>query len=101
MRALFGSMRFDWIDVGLLIESAEQWWQYPMVDRDPLPHGRFGGCHLLGDAAHPMYPVGANGASQAIIDGRVLARALALEPTIESALHAYETAPAHRPPRRW
>ena len=91
VRALFGSMRFDWIDVGGLIESAEQWWQYPMVDRDPLPRWSLGRVTLLGDAAHPMYPVGANGASQAILDGRVLARALALEPTIESALHAYQT----------
>jgi 2-polyprenyl-6-methoxyphenol hydroxylase-like FAD-dependent oxidoreductase len=92
VRAVFGSMRFDWIDVGPLIESAEQWWQYPMVDRDPLDRWCLGRVTLLGDAAHPMYPVGANGASQAILDGRVLARALALEPTIESALHAYETA---------
>jgi 2-polyprenyl-6-methoxyphenol hydroxylase-like FAD-dependent oxidoreductase len=27
---------------------------------------------LLGDAAHPMYPIGSNGASQAILDARVL-----------------------------
>jgi 5-methylphenazine-1-carboxylate 1-monooxygenase len=32
---------------------------------------------LLGDAAHPMYPIGSNGASQAIVDARVLARELA------------------------
>jgi 2-polyprenyl-6-methoxyphenol hydroxylase-like FAD-dependent oxidoreductase len=92
VRALFGTMRFDWIDVASLIETAEQWWQYPMVDRDPLPRWTFGRVTLLGDAAHPMYPVGSNGASQAIIDARTLARALALEPTIEAALHAYEAA---------
>jgi 2-polyprenyl-6-methoxyphenol hydroxylase-like FAD-dependent oxidoreductase len=91
VRALFGAMRFDWLDVAALIEKAEQWWQYPMVDRDPLPQWTFGRVTLLGDAAHPMYPVGSNGASQAIIDARVLARALALGPTIESGLAAYES----------
>ena len=90
--ALFGAMRFDWLDVAALIETAQQWWQYPMVDRDPLPQWTFGRVTLLGDAAHPMYPVGSNGASQAIIDARVLARALALEPSIEAALAAYESA---------
>jgi len=61
-----------------------------MVDRDPLPRWTFGRVTLLGDAAHPMYPVGSNGASQAIIDARTLARALALEPSIDAALAAYE-----------
>ena len=90
VRAHFGTMRFDWLDVAAAIDEAEQWWQYPMVDRDPLPRWTFGRVTLLGDAAHPMYPVGANGASQAIIDARTLARALALEPSIDAALAAYE-----------
>jgi 2-polyprenyl-6-methoxyphenol hydroxylase-like FAD-dependent oxidoreductase len=90
VRAVFGSMRFDWLDVGALIEAADRWWQYPMVDRDPLSRWSAGRVTLLGDAAHPMYPVGANGASQAVLDARVLARALALEPTIETALGVYE-----------
>jgi 2-polyprenyl-6-methoxyphenol hydroxylase-like FAD-dependent oxidoreductase len=91
VRTLFGSMRFAWIDVALLIESAERWWQYPMVDRDPLPRWSSGRLTLLGDAAHPMYPVGANGASQAILDARMLARAMALEASIDVALDAYES----------
>jgi len=45
---------------------------YPMVDRDPLPRWSFGPVTLLGDAAHPMFPIGSNGASQAILDARVL-----------------------------
>jgi 2-polyprenyl-6-methoxyphenol hydroxylase-like FAD-dependent oxidoreductase len=90
-RSLFGSMRFDWLDVAHMIDAAEQWWQYPMVDRDPLPRWSFGRVTLLGDAAHPMYPVGSNGASQTILDARVLAHALALEPTIGTALDAYES----------
>jgi 2-polyprenyl-6-methoxyphenol hydroxylase-like FAD-dependent oxidoreductase len=61
-----------------------------MVDRDPLPTWDFGRVTLLGDAAHPMYPVGSNGASQAILDARVLARELALQPSIEAAVSAYD-----------
>lgn len=90
IRALFSGMRFGWIDVGVLIDAAPRWWQYPMVDRNPLEKWRSRRITLLGDAAHPMYPVGANGASQAILDARVLARALALAPTAEAALDRYE-----------
>lgn len=92
IQTLFSAMRFGWIDVGELIASAPRWWQYPMVDRDPLPWWTSGRVTLLGDAAHPMYPVGANGASQAILDARVLARCLALAPDVGSALAEYEQA---------
>ena len=67
-------------------------YQYPMVDRDPLPTWDFGRVTLLGDAAHPMYPVGSNGASQAILDARVLARELALQPSVAQAVAAYDAA---------
>ena len=86
----FGSFIFDFIDVPALIRGAEVIYQYPMVDRDPLPTWNFGRVTLLGDAAHPMYPVGSNGASQAIIDARVLARELALKPSIEAAIAGYD-----------
>ncbi len=69
---LFEGWRFDWLDVPALIRSAERTWVYPMVDRDPLPRWTHGPLTLLGDAAHPMYPIGSNGASQAILDARVL-----------------------------
>ena len=49
-----------------------------MCDRDPLPRWSFGRATLLGDAAHPMYPVGSNGASQAVLDARSLARRVCL-----------------------
>jgi 2-polyprenyl-6-methoxyphenol hydroxylase-like FAD-dependent oxidoreductase len=68
----FESFRFDWLDVPTLIQAAPKVWVYPMVDRDPLPRWTFGRVTLLGDAAHPMYPIGSNGASQAILDARVL-----------------------------
>lgn len=88
--AHFADFRFDWLDIPSLIEGCDEVLCYPMVDRDPLTTWRHGRMTLLGDAAHPMYPVGSNGASQAIIDGRVLARELATRPTVGEALDAYE-----------
>ena len=88
--APFASFGFAFLDVPALIRGAAAIYQYPMVDRDPLPTWDFGRVTLLGDAAHPMYPVGGNGASQAILDARVLARELALQPSIEAAVTAYD-----------
>ncbi|BCI81056.1 FAD-dependent monooxygenase [Mycobacterium sp. SMC-18] len=67
----------DWLDMDALIGRTPAVFSYPMVDKDPLPHWGDGRVTLLGDAAHPMYPVGANGASQSIVDARVLADELA------------------------
>jgi 5-methylphenazine-1-carboxylate 1-monooxygenase len=88
--ASFASFAFDFLDVPTLIREAGAVYQYPMVDRDPLPTWVFGRVTVLGDAAHPMHPVGGNGASQAIIDARVLARELALQTSIEDAITAYD-----------
>ena len=94
----FADWKFGWLDVPALITGAPQILEYPMVDRDPLPfwgqgvpwgHGRV---TLLGDAAHPMYPIGANGGSQAVIDARVLAYSLAHAATPADGLAAYEMA---------
>ena len=65
--------RIPYVDARALIEASNEFWEYPMCDRDPLPRWSFGRVTLLGDAAHPMYPVGSNGASQAILDARFLA----------------------------
>jgi 2-polyprenyl-6-methoxyphenol hydroxylase-like FAD-dependent oxidoreductase len=75
--AHFAGWRFGWLDVPGVIAAAEKVWEYPMVDRDPLPWWTDGRVTLLGDAAHPMYPIGSNGGSQAIVDARVLAWHLA------------------------
>lgn len=88
--APFATFEFPFMDVPRLIHGAETIYQYPMVDRDPLPTWDFGRITLLGDAAHPMYPTGGNGASQAIIDARVLARELAMRASVESAVTAYD-----------
>jgi 5-methylphenazine-1-carboxylate 1-monooxygenase len=86
----FAAFGFDFLDVPALIRGAGVIYKYPMVDRDPLPTWDFGHVTLLGDAAHPMYPVGATGASQAIIDARVLARELAMQPSVEAAVATYD-----------
>ena len=72
----FEAWNFDWLDVPAIIRAAPETFLFPMVDRDPIPRWTFGRTTLLGDAAHPMYPIGSNGASQAILDARVLAGCL-------------------------
>lgn len=67
-------------------------YEYPMCDRDPLPRWSFGRVTLLGDAAHPMYPVGSNGATQAILDARALADCLAATSDVVAAFAAYDAA---------
>ena len=92
----FESWDWGWLDVPGLIRRGERVLEYPMVDRDPLPCWTEGRVTLLGDAAHPMYPIGSNGASQAVLDARVLARELARAPGVEAGLLAYEG--VRRPP---
>ncbi len=91
-RGPFARWDFGWLSVPALIDGAEAIYEFPMVDRDPLPRWTQGRITLLGDAAHPMYPVGSNGASQAILDARELADQLAAQPSIDAALAAYEAA---------
>jgi 2-polyprenyl-6-methoxyphenol hydroxylase-like FAD-dependent oxidoreductase len=83
---------FDWLDVPAMIRSADQILEYPMVDRDPVGRWTFGRVTLAGDAAHPMYPRGSNGAAQAAIDARTLADLLAQHDDPRAALTAYEDA---------
>lgn len=86
----FQDWRFDWLDVPALVERAEEVFEFPMVDRDPVERWSFDRVTLLGDAAHPMYPIGSNGASQAILDAAALARAFTQHGVTPAALTAYE-----------
>ncbi len=86
----FEHWAFDWLDVPALIASAPRTFVYPMVDRDPVDRWTFGRVTLLGDAAHPMYPIGSNGASQAILDARVLAGCIRSAGDLGTALRRYE-----------
>jgi len=83
-------MNFDWLDIEDLIRSADETYEYPLVDFDPLKNWTKGCVTLLGDAAHAMYPFGSNGASQAILDARFLTRELVNSSSLEAALNTYE-----------
>jgi 2-polyprenyl-6-methoxyphenol hydroxylase-like FAD-dependent oxidoreductase len=89
---VFEQWRFDWLDCAAMIRDSEQVLEYPMVDRDPLPWWTKGRITLLGDAAHPMYPRGSNGAGQAILDARTLAGCISKSKSMEDALQQYEHA---------
>ncbi|RZL86026.1 MAG: flavin-dependent oxidoreductase [Variovorax sp.] len=78
------------VDISRLVEATPEFWEYPMCDRDPLPGWSIDRVTLLGDAAHPMYPVGSNGATQAIVDARCLADCLAASVDVRRAFAAYE-----------
>ena len=91
---IYESWRFDWLDVAQMIRDADQILEYPMVDKDPIAKWTFGRVTLAGDAAHPMYPRGSNGAAQAAIDARTLADMLVKNPDARDALKAYEDARA-------
>jgi 2-polyprenyl-6-methoxyphenol hydroxylase-like FAD-dependent oxidoreductase len=86
----FEGWDFGWLDVPAMLRGAKEVFEYPMIDRDPVPTWVDGRVALLGDAAHVMYPVGSNGASQAIVDARVLGAALLAHGLSPTALKAYD-----------
>jgi len=86
----FADWNFGWLDVPDVIRNAHTILEFPMIDRDPLPRWSHGRITLLGDAAHPMYPIGSNGASQAILDGEAITQELAVGDDPEKALRRYE-----------
>jgi 5-methylphenazine-1-carboxylate 1-monooxygenase len=88
--AAFDGWRFGWFDLPELIRRSPKIYEFPLVDRDPLPAWTFGRVTLLGDAAHPMQPIGAQAGTQAIIDARLLTAALltAIDPL--DALERYD-----------
>ncbi|UBU15291.1 flavin-dependent oxidoreductase [Nonomuraea gerenzanensis] len=92
----FASWKYPLVDIPALLGATKRILEYPMVDRDPLPRWSEGRVTLLGDAAHPMYPIGSNGGSQAVLDARFLARCLATYDDPGAALAAYEA--ERRPP---
>ncbi|MFF4321295.1 FAD-dependent monooxygenase [Streptomyces sp. NPDC001568] len=89
-RAALSSWDLPWIDLAGLADRSPAILEYPMIDRDPLPRWSFGRITLLGDAAHPMFPMGMNGGSQSIVDTRVLAWCLTRDDNPVAALHRYD-----------
>ncbi|RDE07858.1 flavin-dependent oxidoreductase [Pelagibacterium lacus] len=86
----YKNWHFDWLDVPALLQKTDPILIFPMVDRDPLKTWTFGRATLLGDAAHPMYPRGSNGAGQAILDARFLAGCIKRMGVGAEALQAYD-----------
>lgn len=88
----FADMTYDWLDVPNLIANGQVAYENPMIDRDPIETWADGSVLLIGDAAHPMYPTGSNGASQAIIDARNLGAAFLSEGLTADAFRAFDAA---------
>ncbi len=86
----FDDWTFDWLDIPSLVRGAPAVWEFPMVDRDPVDRWVDGRTCLVGDAAHVMFPVGSNGASQAIVDARVMGAKFVEHGVGSDALHAFE-----------
>ncbi|MBT2487667.1 flavin-dependent oxidoreductase [Streptomyces sp. ISL-96] len=82
---------FDGVSVPDVLRAADRAFEYPMVDIAPLERWTHGRTTLIGDAAHAMYPIGSNGATQSIVDARALAHAMARHADPAEALAAYET----------
>jgi len=86
----FDGWTWDWLDVPDLLRHGEVAYENPMIDRDPVTTWRDGNVIVLGDAAHAMYPTGSNGASQAIIDARVLGACMVQHGATTAALRAFD-----------
>lgn len=89
---LYANWTYNWIDVPYMIRHSSGIFEFPMSDRDPLDRWTFGRVTLLGDAAHPMYPIGSNGASQAILDAEALADVVATQHNTDAPLKGYDEA---------
>ncbi|WP_155274267.1 FAD-dependent monooxygenase [Pseudomonas chlororaphis] len=90
------SSRFrGWSLDGLLpdqiIQNTMSIYAYPLVDIEPLKNwSNKSNVVLIGDAAHGMYPIGSNGATQSIIDAVSLAHCLASFRKRPDAIAAFE-----------
>ena len=84
----FENWNFDWLDVPGLIRNCPHAYEYPLVDRDPIPQWTFGRVTLMGDAAHPMLQYFAQGACQAMEDAVCLSHMLANHDDQAAALDA-------------
>lgn len=86
----FEDWEFGWLSVPEIVSKASGIWEFPMVDRDPVEHWVDGRVGLIGDAAHAMFPHGSGGATQSIVDGRVLGAALHAHGRVPRALQVYQ-----------
>jgi len=87
----FEVFKYEWLDVPAMLRQADCVYENPMIDRDPIPTWVDGLAGLIGDAAHAMYPTGSNGASQAIVDARILGAMILHKGVTPDALSDYDT----------
>ena len=92
----FDGWNFGWVDVPAMLRGASEVFEYPMIDREPIPTWVDGRVALMGDAAHVMYSTGSNGASQAIVDARVLGAMMLRHGATPEALATYDDRCARR-----
>jgi 2-polyprenyl-6-methoxyphenol hydroxylase-like FAD-dependent oxidoreductase len=88
--AAFGKWHFPWLNMPDIISQTSEIFEFPLADRDPVEAWSFGRVTLIGDAAHPMQPIGSQAGSQAIIDARALTAALISTPDPIAALEQYQ-----------
>lgn len=88
--ASFADWDFGWVNIPEIIHNCSHVYEFPLADRNPLPQWTHQNMTLIGDAAHPMYPIGSNGASQGILDAEKLAIELQLNGNYHDAFVAYE-----------
>jgi len=86
----FGTWRFSWLDIPALIQQTPEIFEFPLVDRDPVGTWTTGRVTLIGDAAHPMHPIGSQAGTQAIVDARLLTQLLVSTPNPLDALQHYD-----------
>jgi salicylate hydroxylase len=86
-------------DVQTIIDLIDVPYKWALLGREPLPQWSVGRVTLLGDSCHPTLPFLAQGANMAIEDGMVLARCLAADPDVASALRRYDAARIDRTSR--
>jgi 5-methylphenazine-1-carboxylate 1-monooxygenase len=86
----FGTWRFPWLDMPAMIERTPEIFEFPLIDRDPVDAWTSGRVTLIGDAAHPMQPIGSQAGTQAIIDARVLTQMLLSSPNPRDGLQHYD-----------
>jgi 5-methylphenazine-1-carboxylate 1-monooxygenase len=86
----FGTWRFPWLDLPAMIDRTSEIYEFPLIDRDPVERWTYERVTLLGDAAHPMHPIGSQAGSQAIIDARLLTKMLLSHSSPMVALQKYD-----------
>lgn len=86
----FESWVFDWLNVPDIIRTAENVFEHPIVDREPVNHWTDRSTTLIGDAAHATYPVSSSSASQTIMDAILLGAKILKHGLNIKALEAYE-----------